>query len=104
MLDWIESLSLLEGAIVLAVACALLAFFVFARIRRSAFAWACALVAPLVLAPLLYWTPVWNGADADEYRTWIAVVLVPWWVAGLVASCLTLALARRHRRKRSRRR
>ena len=66
----------------------------FARIRSRTVAWAAALLTPL----LLYWSPVWFRADPAEYDTWSFVFIVPWFLAGAVASCLSLAVARRRLR------
>jgi hypothetical protein len=98
MLDWIDSLSLARGALVIALVSGVVAL-AFARLRSTALAWTCALLVPVVLAPVLYWTPVWSGENAYEYRTWIAVFLVPWWLAGLAAASVVLAVARRRRRR-----
>lgn len=70
----------------------------FARIRSRTVAWAAALLTPLLLSYASYWSPVWFGADPAEYDTWSFVFIVPWFLAGAVASCLSLAVARRRLR------
>ena len=96
MLDVLESLSLPVVAAILAVVSAALAV-AFARIRSRTVAWFAALLTPLLLSYALYWSPVWFGADPTEYETWSFVFIVPWFLAGAIASCLSLVVARRRR-------
>ena len=53
---------------------------------------------PFILAYALYWSPVWLGADPSEYANWAPLFIMPWFLAGLLASATVIYLSNRRRR------
>lgn len=96
MLGALTSLSLSSGAAVVAVVSALLAF-AWVRCRSAAAAWGLGLTAPLGVAFVLYWAPVWVGEGSSEYSSWAPLFIAPWYLAGATASVLVMALVRKKR-------
>jgi hypothetical protein len=101
MIDSLQSLSLQSCAAIVALVSALLAF-VWARFPSGVASWLFALLMPLVISCSLYWLPVFMGADAYEYAAWAPIFIVPWYVAGAIASSLVVLLFRGHAKRRSR--
>src|ERR1035437_10397545 len=94
--DFLESLSLGSGAVVIAVCSSLLTgLWLCARSVRSA--WLIALLAPLVLSFCLYWLPVWLGANASEYFSWAPLFIGMWFLAGAVPSAVVVLIFGRRR-------
>jgi len=56
------------------------------------------LAIPFLLAYALYWSPVWLGADPSEYASWEPLFIMPWFLAGLLASATAIYLSNRRRR------
>lgn len=85
MLELLESLSFVSGALLIAGLSAVVALFS-GRIENRLGRWAAAVAVPVLLAYLLYWSPVWLGADASEYSAWSLAFIVPWGLVGALAS------------------
>ena len=97
MLELIESLSLASGAVVVAVLSALTTLV--CGVLWPARLWLAVVLAPLVLTLGIYWYPVLRGAaPVLEYVAWAIALVIPWLVAGLMASGLTAILLRLWRR------
>jgi hypothetical protein len=76
--------------------------FIWARIRRNVHRYAAAIIAPLVLAYVVYWAPVWFGAgDRDQYAAWALLCIVAWFMTGAVTSLVTVFLIRRYGQRHS---
>jgi hypothetical protein len=97
--DAMESVSLVSGAILVAVASSAVTFAWLRMPSRNA-RLLLGVASPLIIAWSLYWSPVWLGAESSEYSAWVLVCVVPWYVAGLVASALTAYVLRRCNRGR----
>lgn len=96
MKDFLNSLSLGSGAAIVAVCSALLAWPL-CHMRQGIFRWLGAVVTPLVLAYILYWLPVWLGANPSEYFSWAFLFISTWFLAGIVASLVVvIILGKRH--------
>ena len=83
-----DSLSLGSGALAIAFVSAIVVLPL-AAVRpklRALWVWS----VPLVAAFCLYWSPVWLGADASEYSAWAFIVVVPWFLAGVLSSALVV--------------
>ena len=89
--EFVESLSLWSGAILVAVLSAaviwLLCSMFPAPLRKF---WV--VIVPFVLAYCVYWSPVWLGADPSEYHAWALVFIVPWFLAGAIPSAAIVRL------------
>ena len=89
MLDLVKSLSLLSGALVIAVVSGVCAV-AWTRIALSQLKWGLAIGAPGLLAYSLYWSPVWLGADASEYWSFAPIPIGVWFAAGVIPSTLVV--------------
>ena len=85
MLQFLLSLSLFTGALVVALASGLLGA-VWGQVRLPVVRRGLAFLVPFVLAYSLYWLPVWLGQNPSEYGGWWLICIPPWYVAGVVAS------------------
>jgi hypothetical protein len=92
--ELLESISLLSGTVIVALLSAFAAI-VFAFLERPVLRRFAAYGAPLIFAYVLYWMPVWLGANPSEYKAWSLVCIIPWASAGAFAAGLVLAAARR---------
>lgn len=99
-LMFVESSPLGAGMGLVMVICGVLglfwAFIPFRNVRRAV-----AVLMSFGVAYLIYWTPVWVGADSNEFGAWALLALVMWGVPGvgtsLVISELIAYLWRRTR-------
>lgn len=92
------ALSLNSGAVVVAIVSALVSAGA-TSLHSKAQTWAVAILAPLAVAAALYWLPA-VGAESSEYSEhfhWAPIFIVPWYVAGLLASVLVVTLLGRRR-------
>jgi hypothetical protein len=96
MREILESLSLVSGAALMAIASATLSVG-WARLRPRALCWALTLVVPLLLAYSLYWAPFWLGANSDQADIWTPLAISAWGVAGIASSVLVVFLLGRRR-------
>jgi hypothetical protein len=97
MLNLLRSLSLETGAVVIMAASAVIGAGL-SRITNTILRRILASSVPLVLAYSLYWSPVWLGADPSEYSSWAPLFILPWFLAGLLASItLVYLINRKHR-------
>jgi hypothetical protein len=84
-LKFLISLSFLSGGCLVALVSAILAagwgWWQQAWLKR-----ALTFLVPISLSYSLYWLPVWVGQDSSEYAMWAIVCIVPWSVAGVLAS------------------
>jgi hypothetical protein len=85
MLQFLLSLSLATGALVVALASGLLGA-VWGQVRPLIVRRALAFLVPFALAYSLYWSPVWLGRDPSEYGGWWFICIPPWYAAGALAS------------------
>jgi hypothetical protein len=91
MRQFLESLSLTSGAIVVAVASTALVWvltFLLPKLPR----WIWAVVVPFGLAYCLYWSPVWLGADSSEYSAWAFLGVGGWFFAGFFPSAFLVRI------------
>ena len=91
MLNVLLSLSIFQAVGIVAVLSAIL----MAGLWRRAFGgwnWLIALVVPLLVSYVVYWSPVWLGADDLEYGAWSGIIIVPFYPAGAVASAIVVLL------------
>jgi hypothetical protein len=89
MLDFVQSLSLASGALLVAGVSAVIAL-VFRLAWRSKAVWLGVLLAPLGVAYSLYWWPVWSGqGSASEHSAWAPLFITPWFLAGAGAALVT---------------
>jgi len=89
MLNFVMSLSLESGALLVALVSAVMAL-AFASTLRGKVVWFLALLAPLGVAYCLYWFPAWSGQDPSEYASWAPLFIVPWFLTG---ACISFAVA-----------
>ena len=89
MLEILHSLSWASGFFVVMATAALLALFI-ARLRPAAWRWIVCAAAPVIISYCLYWYPVWLGADSSEYSSWELICVIPWSVAGILASTIVM--------------
>lgn len=93
----IDSLSLTSGAVVLSIVSALFVWLLCLVSPTPVWKlWAG--IVPLAFAYCLYWTPVWLGNDPSEYSAWQFVVIVPWFIAGVISSSIVVFFCRRHQK------
>ena len=85
MLQFLLSLSLATGALVVALASGVLGA-ICGQVRPPLVRRALALLVPFALAYSLYWLPVWLGQNPSEYGGWWLVCIPPWYAAGVLAS------------------
>jgi len=91
MTNILESLSLGSGALVVAVASALVTgIWAWRHTGRSL--WIVAIFVPLVSSYALYWAPVWLGSSASEYSGWFLLIVGAWYSSGFFASILTVII------------
>ena len=93
--DSIDSLSILSGAIVVAVVSAAVVWALAVASPDLRKLWM--VIIPLIIAFCLYWSPVWLGADSSEYRAWALVFIVPWFVAGVIPSAAIVRVLEKRR-------
>jgi hypothetical protein len=85
MLQFLLSLSLLTGALVVALVSGLLGA-AWGQVRPLLVRRALAFLVPFALAYSLYWSPVWLGQNPSEYGGWWLICIPPWYAAGVLAS------------------
>jgi hypothetical protein len=85
MLQFLLSLSLATGALVVALASGVLGA-ICGQVRPPLVRRALALLVPFALAYSLYWLPVWLGQNPSEYGGWWLVCIPPWYAAGVLTS------------------
>ena len=93
MLDLLQSLSIESGALIIACASAVCAI-VWARIALWSLKWSLALGTPAVLSYVLYWSPVWLGANPSEYSGWAPLLISTWFTAGVIPSVVVIVFAK----------
>jgi hypothetical protein len=98
MLDLLRSLSLGSGAIVVGLCSAVSAVFL-ARIQTSSLRWLLLVATPILLSFVLYWSPVWFGANPSEYSVWSLLGIGAWSFAGLLVSVIVGLIVTKYRNK-----
>lgn len=97
VLDIFESLPLPATSLIVAViAGAIVACLALTRLRFLR--WVFALIVPFAVAYVLYWTPVWRGANSSEYSVWAVLVISIWSISGTVVCLLIVGHIGRRRR------
>jgi hypothetical protein len=91
MLEFLHTLSLESGALLVGLVSALLSV-VWSSLSSSKLGWFLVLLTPLVVSYSLYWSPVWLGDSPSEYSSWSGLFIGPWFVAGVVASVVVMYL------------
>ncbi len=91
---FLESLSLTSGAIIVALSSAALVCL-FSSLLPKRLNWFWVVIVPLALAHILYWSPVWLGADRSEYTTWAGLCVGTWLIAGAVPSAVIILILRK---------
>jgi hypothetical protein len=89
MLDLVKSLSLVSGALAIAVVSAVCAV-AWTRIALTQLRWGLAIGAPGLFAYSLYWSPVWLGADSSEYWSFAPILIGAWFATGVIPSALVV--------------
>jgi len=105
MKAFVGSLSLSSGAVLIAALSAgivwLLCYMCPGRLHKV---WA--VIVPLALANGLYWSQPWleaNGSEYEralvwsEYHNWAFVVIVPWFLAGVIPAAAIVGIVRKRR-------
>src|SRR5512138_3645691 len=96
MLDFINSLSFTQGALLAALASALFAIGL-GYLKTSRTKWILVVGLPYLFAHLFYWSPVWLGEHPSEFSAWAVIFILPWYVSGLLSSLLVAYLISRRR-------
>ena len=94
----IDSLSFESGAVVVAIL-SMIVMVGMSRFGVKKIKWSLALTLPFIIANVFYWVPVFLGASLSEYGTWAPIFIIPWYVAGFLASSLIVAVVNRRKRK-----
>ena len=98
MLNFLKSLSLLSGSLLVA-ALSVVALLVAIRVLPRAGQWLVGSVAPFAIAYAVYWAPVWLDTDPSGYSAWLWLIVGAWGAAGLLAnSALAFGVAFKRRR------
>jgi hypothetical protein len=96
MKNFVESLSLGSGAILIAVFSVgvvwLLCFVLPVALR-----WLWVVIVPFLFAYSLYWSPIWLGADRSEYSIWAVLGVGAWFLSGAIPSAVLVLILRRRR-------
>jgi len=92
-------LSLASGAVFVAALSAMIAWAL-CYIRSKVARWIGAAFAPFVLSYCLYRSPVWLGANPDEYSSWALLFIGSWFLAGIIPSAGIVFVGGRRRAKR----
>jgi hypothetical protein len=87
MKSFIESMSLGEGAMLIAFLSAVVEGL-FCLFFPPVFRWLMAIAIPVLLSYCLYWLPVWMGADPSEYGNWQLITIGAWFLAGAASASL----------------
>src|SRR4051794_32996048 len=94
MAEFLDSLSLTTGALMVALTSAVVAVLVAWVVPRKV-ATGLVIALPVALAYCLYWSPVWlGGRNSAEYSTWALFVVGVWSIVGIAASLMLYFLAR----------
>ncbi len=93
MKEIINSLSVETGALVVAILSMVLSYGI-CRLKLKKFKWSINLSMPFIVANLLYWSPVFFGAESSQYATWAPLFIVYWFIAGAIASILVMLFNR----------
>lgn len=94
MLELLRSISLGTGAVLIAVTSAVVAVGLI-RISNVFLKWCLAIFISTACSYVLYWSPVWLGAEPYEYAVWELAALIPWTLAGLIASAIVFNIMSR---------
>lgn len=91
IIQFIDGLSLWSGALVVAIVSALLTLFA-TQGRSLKFKWLFILSIPLLVAYVIYWSPVWFGisSDVSQADAWQPLFIIPWYLTGILFSALTV--------------
>lgn len=100
MLNFVLSLSLWSGALLVALVSAVVALAIATAWRGKA-VWFLVLLASLGVANCLYWVPVWSGQSPSEYAAWAPLFIIPWFLAGACASLVAVYAVVRVRERRA---
>ena len=83
-------MSLVSGAIILPIFSAVIVCLLWhvcpTRIRRAWILFPLSIIVPFTVAYCTYFYPVWFEHGSSEYYTWAPLVIVPWFVAGVISS------------------
>ncbi|MDR2239836.1 MAG: hypothetical protein LBE33_05280 [Zoogloeaceae bacterium] len=93
----VESLTWTSGFFVVAVMSSVLALFT-GRLQPTALRWIACILVPAAISYCLYWSPVWLGANSSEYWSWSVVFVIPWSLAGILASTAVMIGVRQYLR------
>ena len=88
--ELIDSLSIWSGTFFVALVSAAVVWLLarmFTKLRKL---WI--VIVPFTIAFCLYWSPVWLGTDPSEYHAWALVFIVPWFLAGAIASAAVVRI------------
>ncbi len=93
MRNIVESLSLVSGAVLIAILSTgivwLLSFVLPAGLR-----WLSVVLVPFILSYCIYWSPAWLGADPVEYHVWAGLFIFLWFLSGVFPSAVVVFLLR----------
>lgn len=97
MKEFITSLSFGSGALVVAIASAIIALAL-SRIKSQKLKWMTSFIIPFFVAYFLYFSPVFFfGSDPSEYSAWSGIFIIPWYAAGLLGSVIVLLIMNKKR-------
>lgn len=98
MKEFVESLSLSSGAILIA-ALSVAVVWLLCYVLPVALRWVLAVIVPFIFAYSLYWLPVWLGADPSEYSAWAVLCVGTWFLAGCIPSAALVLILRKRSTK-----
>jgi hypothetical protein len=98
MKNFIESLSLGSGAVLIAVL-SVAVVWLLCSISPVALRWLWVVVVPFIFAYSLHWLPVWLGSDPSEYSAWAVLGVGTWFLSGAIPSAILVLVIRKHRTK-----
>jgi hypothetical protein len=99
MKEFLESLSLGSGAVLVAVLSTGIVWLLCA-ISSVSLRWIWAVIVPFILAYCLYWSPVWLGFDdVSQYSAWAGLCVGTWYLSGAIPSALLILVLRKHQAK-----
>ena len=105
MKAWVESLSLISGAVVIAILSAGIVWLL-CSVCPASLDKIWVVIVPFTLAYCLYWSPVWletGGSEFDralmrsEYHTWAFLFYFAWFLAGAIPSAAIVGVLRKRR-------
>ncbi|HXE95112.1 MAG TPA: hypothetical protein VN642_01800 [Dongiaceae bacterium] len=86
MINFLLSLSISSGALIISIASVTISLLIGNNTNKT-IKKITTLLIPFVLSNVLYWAPVIIGRDALEYIAWAGLFIIPWTIAGTLSVC-----------------